>query len=71
MVSINFSRSNYDSCVYFKELSSGEFIYLLLYVDDMLIVTFNMEEIVRLKEQLGSTFEMKDLGPPKESLAWK
>jgi len=33
MVSINFSRSNYDSCVYFKKLSSGEFIYLLLYVD--------------------------------------
>jgi len=43
-------------------LSSGEFIYLLLYVDDMLIVASNMEEIVRLKEQLGSAFEMKDLG---------
>jgi len=30
MVSINFSRFNYDSCLYFKKLSSGEFIYLLL-----------------------------------------
>jgi len=68
MVSINFSRSNYDSCIYFKELSSREFIYLLLYVDDMLIATSNMEEIVRLKEQLGSAFEMKDLGATKRIL---
>ena len=68
MVSINFSCSNYDSCVYFKKLSSGEFIYLLLYVDDMLITASNMEEIVRLKEQLGSTFEMKDLGAAKSIL---
>jgi len=68
MVSINFSRSNYDSCVYFKKLSSREFIYLLLYVDDMLIVASNMEVIVRLKEQLGSTFELKDLGAAKRIL---
>jgi len=68
MVSINFSRSYYDSCVYFKELSSREFIYLLLYVNDMLIATSNMEEIVRLKEQLGSAFEMKDLGAAKRIL---
>ena len=68
MVSINFSRSNYDSCVYFKKLSSGKFIYLLLYVDDMLIAASNMEEIVKLKEQLGSAFEMKDLGAAKRIL---
>ena len=68
MVSIILSCSNYDSCAYFKELSSGEFIYLLLYVDDMLIVTFNMEEIIRLKEQLGSAFEMKNLGAAKRIL---
>jgi len=67
MVSINFSYY-YDNCVYFKELSSGEFIYLLLYVDDMLIVASNIEEIVRLKEQLGSVFEMKDLGATKRIL---
>ena len=66
MVSINLT--NYDSCVYFKKSSSGEFIYLLLYVDDMLIAASNMEEIVRLKEQLGSAFEMKDLGVAKRIL---
>jgi len=69
MVSINFSRSNYDSCVYLKKLSSEEFIYLLFYVDYMLIVAPNMEEIVRLKEQLGLAFEMKDLGATKRILS--
>jgi len=68
MISINFSLSNYDCCVYFKKLSSEKFIYLLLYVDDMLIAASNMEEIIRLKEQLGSTFEMKDLGAAKRIL---
>jgi len=51
-----------------KKLSNKEFIYLLLYVDDMLIAASNMEEIIRLKEQLGSAFEMKDLGAAKRIL---
>ncbi|KAM1046410.1 hypothetical protein ACFX13_026491 [Malus domestica] len=32
----NYSRSQYDHCVYFKKLQDGSFIYLLIYVDDML-----------------------------------
>jgi disulfide oxidoreductase YuzD len=50
MVSLNISRSNYDSCVYLKRLDDGNYIYLLLYVDDMLIATTNMREIKKLKE---------------------
>jgi Reverse transcriptase (RNA-dependent DNA polymerase) len=68
MISLNFSHSNYDSCVYLKNLDSGDYIYLLLYVDDMLIAATNMEEIKKLKEQLGMTFEMKDLGATKKIL---
>ncbi|KAG8497429.1 hypothetical protein CXB51_008736 [Gossypium anomalum] len=37
MTSHNFKRSSFDSCVYFKKNSDGSFVYLLLYVDDMLI----------------------------------
>jgi len=44
MVSINFHRSNYDSGVYLKKLDGGDFIYLLLYVDDMLIAASNLNE---------------------------
>lgn len=43
-------------------------IYLLLYVDDILIASVNKSEIVKLKEQLNSEFEMKDLGEDKRIL---
>ncbi|KAH9761191.1 hypothetical protein KPL70_000407 [Citrus sinensis] len=57
-----FTRSEHDHCVYFRRLPDKAFIYLLLYVDDMLIVSKNIDEIERLKKQLASEFEMKDLG---------
>ena len=57
-------KSNADHCCYFKRFKSS-FIILLLYVDDMLVVGPDLDEIIRLKEQLSSEFEMKDLGPAK------
>ncbi|KAH9648400.1 retrovirus-related pol polyprotein from transposon TNT 1-94-like protein [Citrus sinensis] len=45
-------------------LLDGAFIYLLLYVDEMLIVSKNRDKIERLKKQLPSEFEIKDLAPP-------
>ncbi|KAH9751443.1 hypothetical protein KPL71_014298 [Citrus sinensis] len=57
-----FTRSEHDHYVYFRRLLDGAFIYLLLYVDDMLIASKNRDEIERLKKQLASEFEMKDLG---------
>ncbi|KAH9704742.1 Integrase catalytic domain-containing protein [Citrus sinensis] len=62
------SRSKYDSCVYFKTLPSGNFIYLLLYVDDMLLACKQREELECLKDELSSEFEMKDLGPATKIL---
>ena len=56
-----FTRSEHDHCVYFRRLLDGAFIYLLLYVNDMLIASKNRDEIERLKKQLASEFEMKDL----------
>ena len=56
-----YHRSEYDNYVYHKELFDGSFIYLLLYVDDMLIAYKNMFEINKLKNQLQGEFEMKTL----------
>jgi hypothetical protein len=42
------------------QLSNDSFVYLLLYVDDMLIAAKSMLEIKRLKSLLGDEFEMKD-----------
>lgn len=44
MISQGFKRSNYDSCIYLK-IIKGSTIYLLLYVDDMLIAAKDKEEI--------------------------
>ena len=70
MLGHGYSRSMYDSCVYFRKLNDGSFIYLLLYVDDMLIAAKNLSEIHTLKLQLNSEFEMKDLVAAKKFLAW-
>ncbi|KAM2436809.1 hypothetical protein ACFX1W_013989 [Malus domestica] len=65
----NYSRSQYDHCVYFKKLQDGSFIYLLIYVDDMLIASKNVEKIEKLKKQMKNEFEMKDLGEAKKILS--
>ena len=64
----DFKRSSYDSCVYFKKSDDGSFIYLLLYVDDMLITANDKEEIGKVKVQISKEFEMKDVGATKKIL---
>ncbi|KAG8493216.1 hypothetical protein CXB51_010581 [Gossypium anomalum] len=68
MTSYDFKRSSFDSCVYCKKNSDSSFVYLLLSVDDMLIVTKDKGEIRKVKAQLSEEFEMKDLGPAKKIL---
>ena len=68
MIDQNYTRSSFDHCVYFRKLQDGSFIYLLLYVDDMLIASRNQGEICILKAQLSKEFEMKDLGEAKKIL---
>lgn len=61
-----YKRSKYDHCVYLRKLQDSSYIYLLLYVDDMLIAAKSQMEIDRLKAQLSKEFEMKDLGEAKK-----
>ncbi|KAG8489499.1 hypothetical protein CXB51_017516 [Gossypium anomalum] len=68
MTSHDFKRNSFDSCVYFKKNSDGFFVYLLLYVDDMLIAAKDKGEIRKVKAQLSKESEMKDLGPAKKIL---
>ena len=53
--------------LYFKRLN-GIFIILVLYVDDMLIVSKSMDEINKLKALMAKTFDMKDIGVAKQIL---
>ena len=68
MTTHGFSRSAFDSCVYHKKMSGNSMIYLLLYVDDMLIAANNITEINILKKLLSKEFDMKDLGVAKKIL---
>jgi hypothetical protein len=61
MLGLGFTRSKEDHCVYFK-LIGDHLIYLVFYVDDMLLVGNNKEIIQDVKTQLSSKFDMKDLG---------
>ena len=70
MMSHGFKRSKFDSCVYIKHVN-GSPIYLLLYVDDMLIAAKSKVEITKLKKLLSSEFDMKDLGAAKKILGMK
>ena len=63
-------KCNADHCCQFKGFESS-YIILLLYVDEMLIAISDMDEIKKLKKQLSSEFDMKDLGVAKQILGMR
>jgi Reverse transcriptase (RNA-dependent DNA polymerase) len=47
----------------FSKISNGIIIIVLVYVDDVIIISNNMEEIKKkVKVQLRENFDIKDLG---------
>lgn len=60
-------KTTFDHYVFIQKFSNDDFIILLLYVDDMLIVGRNASRIDRLKKQLSKSFTMKDLGQAKKN----
>ena len=68
MMEHRFQKTQVDHCVFVKRYEEGDFLILLLYVDDMLIVGQDTRKIGSLKKALGKSFAMKDLGPAKQIL---
>ena len=67
LTKIGFIKSNVDLCLYIY--GEGEnIIYLLIYVDDLLICGRNQKNIHKIKKLLSDKFKMKDLGKIKEYL---
>jgi len=71
MIQHDYSRSKYDNCVYHLKLNDSFFVYLLLYIDDILITAKDMCEVDKLNAQLKQEFEMKDLRAVKKNLGMK
>ena len=58
---IGFVPNNTNTCFYIKR-SGSSWLYLLLYVDDILIAGYQLETVNEIKQWLKSRFEMKDMG---------
>ena len=71
MMSHGYNRTSSDHCVFTRKFSDDDFIILLLYVDDMLIIGHDSSKIDRLKRELNKSFAMKDLGSAKQILGMK
>ena len=56
-----FKENEEDNCIYAK-FKNGKFIFLILYVDDILLVSSDVGLLLETKKFLSSNFDMKDLG---------
>ena len=71
MMSHGYSKTSSGHCVFTRKFFDDDFIILLLYVDDMLIIGHDSSKIDRLKRELSKSFSMKDLGLAKQILGMK
>ena len=67
----DYNKTTSDHCVFVQRFFRDDLIILLLYVDDILIISKNASRIDGLKKQLSESFVMKDLGPAKQILGVK
>jgi hypothetical protein len=56
-----FKENVEDNCVYAK-FKNGKYVFLILYVDDILLANSDVSLLLETKKFLSSHFEMKDLG---------
>ena len=56
-----FKENAEDNCVYAK-FKNEKFIFLVLYVDDILLASSDVSLLLGTKKFLSSKFDMKDLG---------
>jgi hypothetical protein len=59
--SFGFKENKDDNCIYAK-FKSGKFIFLILYVDDILLTSSDVSLLLETKRFLSSNFDMNDLG---------
>ncbi len=59
--SIEFVRSDANFSVYVTQVGDVKF-FIVMYVDDLILVCNNKDKILQVKEELSRKFKMKDLG---------
>ena len=61
IISFGFKENIVDWCIYL-EVSGNKFIFLILYVDDILLISNDIGLLHETKKFLSKNFEMKDMG---------
>ena len=61
ITSFGFTENTVDRCIYLK-VSGSKFIFLILYVDDILLASSDLGLLHDTKKFLSKNFEMKDMG---------
>ncbi|KAM1021141.1 hypothetical protein PS2_041989 [Malus domestica] len=61
IMAAGFQQNKMDECVYLK-VSDSKFIFLVLYVDDILLASSDISLLHATKKLLTESFDMKDLG---------
>ena len=61
VASYGFVENKVDKCIYCK-VSGRKFIFLILYVDDILLASSDLGLLHETKRMLSNNFDMKDLG---------
>ncbi|KAL0416228.1 UNVERIFIED_CONTAM: hypothetical protein Slati_3454700 [Sesamum latifolium] len=57
----DFIKNEHDPCVY-KKISGSSVAYLVLYVDDILLIENDVKMLGDIKAWLSTQFSMKDMG---------
>ena len=60
ITSFGFKENIVDWCIYL-EVSGSKFIFLILYVDDILLISNDIGLLHETKKFLSKNFEMKDM----------
>ncbi|RVX15068.1 Retrovirus-related Pol polyprotein from transposon TNT 1-94 [Vitis vinifera] len=61
ITSFGFKENTVDQCIYLK-ISGSKFIFLILYVDDILLASSDLGLLRETKEHLSKNFQMVDMG---------
>ena len=69
--SVGFSKSDEDHYLFTKTAQDGSPVFLIIYVDDMLLSGRHTGELTELVRKLQLKFAMKDLGPARHILGMK
>jgi len=63
-----FGACKSDAGIYVSKSSSGDPVYLILFVDDMLIMSKSLENVTAFKKAISDEFSIHDLGEVKDFL---